>query len=62
MCDSTCRKRPEQADPQREEVGLWCQGPGGRGMTYWGGVSLWGDGDVPNLDKDDCSTALWILK
>ena len=40
MCDSICRKHPEQANPQRDEVGLWCQGAGGRGMTYWGGVSL----------------------
>lgn len=28
MCDSICRKRPEQADVETEEVALWCQGLG----------------------------------
>lgn len=52
-CDSTDRKRPEQASPERHMQTGGCRGWGrGRGGTVGGDrVSFWGDGNVLELDR-----------
>ena len=43
MCDCIDGKRPEQANPQRQEVGSWLPGTGGgKWMSTW--MDEWMDG------------------
>ena len=55
MCDSMYVECPEQANPQRQEVGEWLPGTGGNGVckaTADGDrVSFWGDGMFWNYCK-----------
>lgn len=50
VCDSMCVKCPEQACPQRQEVGVWLSGAGDAWeVTADGdGLSSWGDGMFQN--------------
>ena len=58
MCDSIDGKRPEQANPQTQRVGLWFSGLGrGVRVSAIGHLMfLGGDDNVLKLERDDGCT------